>query len=626
MIQEQINNSEGDKAKFPPPDANWQKIAESFEAEPGYKPKVTIAAKDDRVLPKNFMPDDGKEEEYLQRAGKPLQAVLYKRETREKIKLPAKIGVIYRQLIRSSKVGCEGRENKDIRDKRAEEIQEFLMKSALVGLNPEDRKKLQTGDWSVRSETTQVEYERLIGMFRELEQSEDSGENKKEEIVKEAPALVSFKQVDINKLKSRILEAGIEVTKTKQEKNSSSQVTPSIGLNFLESRPLNRLQKLRLNIGRTISRGEGFDKVASEYAELREYMHWYLTRRLAAIDLFERYERGEIQNMPENILSVASGPFAETETQAAFTESYESLGLKQPRVTNLDKSDAMLVLGRNEVGEADAVKANMCRLPFKEKSFDFTENTSLHLLLKKATKENGEALQALTLAEMVRVTRENGLIRIIYIEKPPEYLYGMLQQYGLELLTPQNSHFDVSGETKEILAEMVPGKEGRLLAERAATKAGKDFYILARKIKDGAGIATETIETNTMTMASKSRGERVNWKRVGADLSGEDLRKELQRREKEFEIVIRNNDMNEAKNLFWEFGRAGREANIASGDVDIESAESLPTSILLKRAGSRKFKNILDVWRRKIWSKKPRHRKESASTEIPEYIPEETKQ
>lgn len=613
MPQEQMNNFEGDKVKFPPPDADWQKIAESFASEPGYKPKITIAAKDDRVLPKNFMPDEGKEEEYLRRAGKPLPAVLYRRETREKIELPAKIGVIYRQLIRASKVGYEGRENKDIRDKRAEDIQNFLMRSVFPGLNPEDRKKLQGGAWSVRSETTQVEYERLIGMFRELEQGEDLGENKKEEITKEPPALISFRQVDVNKLKSRILDTGIEVTKIQQEKISSSQITPPTRPNFLEGRPLNRLQKLRLSIGRAIGRGESFDKVALEYAELHEYMHWYLTRRLAAIDLFERYERGEIQNMPENILSVASGPFAETEAQAAFTESYESLGLKLPSVTNLDTSKEMLMLGRSEVGDADAVKANMCRLPFKEKSFDFAENTSLHLLLKKATKENGEALQALALAEMARVIRENGLIRIIYIEKPPEYLYGMLQQYGLELLTPQNSRFDVSGETKEIFADMVPGKEGRLLAERAAAKASQDFYILARKIKDGIGIATEQAGINTMTTAPKPKGERVDWKRVGFGLRAEDLHKELRHREKEFESVTKNDDMNEAKNLFWEFGRAGREANIASGDVDIENAEALPTSILLKRAGSRKFKNTLEALRRKIWPKKPKDKRISKS-------------
>lgn len=179
----------------------------------------------------------------------------------------------------------------------------------------------------------------------------------------------------------------------------------------------------------------------------------------------------------------------------------------------------------------------------------------------------------------------------------------MLQQYGLELLTPQNSRFDVSGETKEIFADMVPGKEGRLLAERAAAKVSQDFYILARKIKDGIGIATEQAGTNTMTTAPKPKGERVDWKRVGFGLRAEDLHKELRHREKEFESVTKNDDMNEAKNLFWEFGRAGREANIASGDVDIENAEALPTSILLKRAGSRKFKNTLEALRRKIWPK-----------------------
>ncbi len=250
----------------------------------------------------------------------------------------------------------------------------------------------------------------------------------------------------------------------------------------------NDLQRLRYNLGKPMKERtpEEWSAVVEDYIRLMDYMPQYLEHRLAVLDLFSRYQKGELK-MPETILSVASGPYEEARAQMDFDYLYQELDLKQPQIINYDFVRDILVKG--EAGYLDkAVKENkddlvvpfqvqgdMRQLAFKTEAVDMVECSSLDNVIN-----HQEDLDQ-SIAEIARVTKIGGIIRLTYKGQLPEKFYDFLEASGLKLLTARHTVFQLSKakltEIKRVYGDVFANKLKQKLSRKAE-------YIMAVKIAE----------------------------------------------------------------------------------------------------------------------------------------------
>ncbi|MEX0896333.1 MAG: class I SAM-dependent methyltransferase [Patescibacteria group bacterium] len=268
----------------------------------------------------------------------------------------------------------------------------------------------------------------------------------------------------------------------------------------------NELQRAHLEIANATKSGD-WSRAVDIYISYLEYWPQYIEHRLGVMDIYNRYQAGEIATMPERIASIASGPHEELRAQAAISKK---LGYKMPEIVSVDNEPRMLEASRAQLpeelrGEGTDVIADMRDIPAMG-SFDIVECSSFDNL-----KSDSEVVAMLV--QMIAMVKQGGLLR--FMVQPPfsEQLCSILEQHGVHILE-KNSVLQFNDELrKQIHSDM-----GTEALKRLEYKTKRHVYFLARVDREvdqkllltalqSASVYADTQRNNTPTVENNIREE-----------------------------------------------------------------------------------------------------------------------
>lgn len=304
----------------------------------------------------------------------------------------------------------------------------------------------------------------------------------------EKPESIDLNQIDLDVLLSDI-GSMLSVSALEEiDKKIMSENSEDIKKDIIKRVPSDlRLFVLKLGRAKRNNKKEDWDQIAEEYIKFMDYLPQYIEHRVAIKDLMNRHLSGEIKKFPENILSVGSGPAEEARAHMDLEPIYQEYGLKKPKVFNIDSSLSMLKLGeeayldraiekqKKDIDLFADIQADMTILPIKNGAFDMVECSSMDNF------KNSEDDLEKTFAELIRVLKKDGILRVTYKGRLPDIIYDKFKKSGLKLLNEPHTVYK-NNLTENIMAEKF--NDARLGGKIKEKLSGKDEYILAIKEKE----------------------------------------------------------------------------------------------------------------------------------------------
>lgn len=581
------------KAERPLPTEEAEAIRQSFEEEKDYKPEIIKIKASERLLPKNFVPDEQKDSEYEKQTGRTMPVVLFNFGSEEKIVLPELTAKVFKHAVRKTRERYEKPEDKQ---KRYDAIQRVILTRVMKNLPPEKAPRLENEKWEARAMTSVKEYERLKQtVFKQVEVQLTQSQKEQDELP------VSSQEKEEIKRATEDLEVNWErIIPSPEAIEGVLGVKPpelKTEISFKEERErkpveLTPLQEARLMFGRKKATGEEFSKEEVErMIEVQERMPDYLVHRLAIYDVYFRVKRGELERMPGLILSVASGPYGEARAQSDLINLYEELGQEKPAIVNLDLTHEMLKRGREEYEKKYAEKllkvtslTRRMEQPaiFKPEVFDMAECTSSLDYLQ----DPADVFK--TLSNMTEAAKIGGLVRLTSRRKFPDKFYEGLEGLGLKPLTEKRTQLQLPEKMIETLKTLYGEEKTEELREMLKNGV---YYILAQRVsheKDVLKIRTENFKLPT------EKQEEREWREIFSAVV-----KLVNERLGAIEKAVKDGNISEAKNLFYEFGRNGRTEAVENGLADKESLEAFSINQLIKKSDS----GIFRIWHQELSEK-----------------------
>ncbi|OGD29531.1 hypothetical protein A2W60_00180 [Candidatus Azambacteria bacterium RIFCSPHIGHO2_02_46_12] len=592
-MEEKLNEKEKIEATKEPQTTEEKIIEESFEQEKEYQPEIIKISASERLLPRNFIPDEQRDSEYEKQTGRTMPAVLFNFGSEEKIVLPELTAKVFKHAVRKTRERYEKPEDKQ---KRYDAIQRLILAQVRKGLPSKEQERFDVGKWETRAMTSVKEYERLKQtVFKQIEVQLTQSQKEQDELS------VSSRESEEIKREIKDLEVNWgQIIPSPEEIGGVLGVkAPELktGISFKEERErkpaeLTPLQEARLMFGRKKATGEEFTKEEVErMIEVQERMPDYLVHRLAIYDVYFRVKRGELERMPGLILSVASGPYGEARAQSDLINLYEELGQEKPAIVNLDLTHEMLKRGREEYEKKYAEKLlkvtsvtrRMEQPPiFKPEVFDMAECTSSLDYLQ----DPADVFK--TLSNMTEAAKIGGLVRLTSRRKFPDKFYEGLEGLGLKPLTEQSAQLQLPEKMLETLKTLYGEEKTEELNEMLKNGV---YYILAQRVsreKDVSKIRTENFKLPT------EKQEEREWREIFGTVI-----KLVNERLGAIEKAVKDGNISEAKNLFYEFGRNGRTEAVENGLADEESLEALSLNQLIKKSGT----GIFRIWHQELSEK-----------------------
>src|SRR3990167_8948088 len=256
-MEEKLNEKEKIEATKEPQTTEEKIIEESFEQEKEYQPEIIKISASERLLPRNFIPDEQRDSEYEKQTGRTMPAVLFNFGSEEKIVLPELTAKVFKHAVRKT------------------------------------RERYDVGKWETRAMTSVKEYERLKQtVFKQIEVQLTQSQKEQDELS------VSSRESEEIKREIKDLEVNWgQIIPSPEEIGGVLGVkAPELktGISFKEERErkpaeLTPLQEARLMFGRKKATGEEFTKEEVErMIEVQERMPDYLVHRLAIYDVYFR--------------------------------------------------------------------------------------------------------------------------------------------------------------------------------------------------------------------------------------------------------------------------------------------------------------------------------------------------
>jgi len=227
-------------------------------------------------------------------------------------------------------------------------------------------------------------------------------------------------------------------------------------------------------------------------------------------DLVSRTLSGDIA-FPKKVLSDGSGPSILYKAYNDIGGILKANGLKVPKITDRDLSQAMLDEGENTnqvLGDMRGINSGL-----KSKSFDMVDNASISLLEYKEHVHE-------TLLESHRLLKDGGLIELVVKNmRFMDSFYSGMEDLGFELISGKNEGFALSKDAFRRIRE----GHGEHFAESYRSKLSGTHLLLARKVDNPGEVkaddfwferlsedepeitARDPSETNSIVRAGKGR-------------------------------------------------------------------------------------------------------------------------
>lgn len=462
---------------YPPPAEDTAPQAEG--ARFGERMRLSDEQYYARVLPRYYIPSDEKVTEATE-GGLELVTILLNANTGDAIQIPSATGGEVRNAVREARKKLSGTAlqsgYRDIHAKAIETIYAEL---------PEDAR----GDFA--NGALELRYTTICRRPDECSRAKkEIGAHTfpEESAIATAAEMIDFADTPWEAMLGEepfVLEGATDASSVNAPKESSRG---GKGVHGGQKIIANDLQKFRYTLGRAMASGdkESWNALSKEYIALMDHLPQYWEYRLAVQDLLARVRDGSIEQMPENILSVASGPHVEAQAHMDLEYLYDANNIPKPEIVNIDLSANMLRRGEDKLEEQAVrlakkdywsvplnVVGDMRTLPIKDGAFAMVECSSLDNLFARAPEHIDMAV-----TEMIRVLREGGLLRIVHKEGLPESFYAKLTANGFTLLTAPHTTFHARPDFLERVGEA----RGKKFLERSKQKIFRGAeYLLARK-------------------------------------------------------------------------------------------------------------------------------------------------
>lgn len=234
---------------------------------------------------------------------------------------------------------------------------------------------------------------------------------------------------------------------------------------------MNELQKVHVQIVHATKSGNWHEAIRL-YIKYLDYWPQYLEHRIGVLDLINKYESGEIPELPKNILSIASGPHEEL--RAHYDIQQITPGYQLPRIVNLDLFQKMLDVSRKTLPDGikdrgEDIEGDMREIDnvILDDGYDLIECSSFDNL-KDDNEKKSVILQG------IGKLKVNGLIRFYTHEAFTDEFCEILKRHGINVLDNEKK----PTLTKEI-KERIKTEMGVNVANRCCQKLKRLFYFFA---------------------------------------------------------------------------------------------------------------------------------------------------
>src|SRR3989304_4855265 len=113
-MEEKLNEKEKIEATQEPQTTEEKIIEESFEQEKEYQPEIIKISASERLLPRNFIPDEQRDSEYEKQTGRTMPTLLFNFGSEEKIVLPELTAKVFKHAVLKTLERSEAPEDKKI--------------------------------------------------------------------------------------------------------------------------------------------------------------------------------------------------------------------------------------------------------------------------------------------------------------------------------------------------------------------------------------------------------------------------------------------------------------------------------------------------------------------------------
>lgn len=234
---------------------------------------------------------------------------------------------------------------------------------------------------------------------------------------------------------------------------------------------LNELQQAYIAITHATKSGD-WTKASEIYVQYLEYWPQYLEHRLAAYDIWDKYQAGVILHMPETILSIASGPHEELRAQGFLAEHIPNYPM--PQVYSLDASPEMLAASTKTIPSTLRphgidILGDMNDITVDEDSMDMVECSSFDNLQTDAQRKT-------LITKSLAIAKDDGLLRFMVEQPLSTALIDVLQKHGVTILE-QNTIPRLTEETRAKIRD----EKGADVLRRIEDKLQRHKYFVAQK-------------------------------------------------------------------------------------------------------------------------------------------------
>jgi ubiquinone/menaquinone biosynthesis C-methylase UbiE len=207
---------------------------------------------------------------------------------------------------------------------------------------------------------------------------------------------------------------------------------------------------------------------AEKYKEALPHMAPWVLHRVSILYLVGMASKKHME-MPQTILSAASGPSEVFESIEDLKEVFDSNEIQIPEVCDLDLSEAMLLVGNNKNQKIGDIRDT----GFDDKAFDMVENSSIFQFAPADVKT--------ALVETNRILRDGGYVFLVCNGKKfSNSFYDGIEKCGFELISKKNQMLELSSSGKNILAR----SHGNIFSQHFNSALYNSVFLLAKKTRE----------------------------------------------------------------------------------------------------------------------------------------------
>ncbi|MCX6739646.1 MAG: hypothetical protein NTZ49_00255 [Candidatus Parcubacteria bacterium] len=256
----------------------------------------------------------------------------------------------------------------------------------------------------------------------------------------------------------------------------------------------NELQQKFWLISNATKTGKWTNEITKLYVKYMDYFPQYLEHRAAVLDLISKYKKGLIKNLPQVILSVASGPHEELRAHYDIAKRFPDYKMPE-HIISADYSLDMLANSRETLpqdikNQGHDILADMKHTPIADNCIDLVECSSFDNLKGPSSENDVKNM----LVDMVRMAKTGGLLRFSTNQPFTSEFYNVLAKNNISVLE-KSAIPTLDKDTQNQIEE----KLGESHRQRALTKLGRLKYFLA-KIDKKVNLEKLAADLNNITV------------------------------------------------------------------------------------------------------------------------------